>query len=229
MLPWVTHNDFKTIVTRGWNKGSTFIDSIKKFQEEATVWNRDVFGFIGKKERILQARFNGIQRALDIRPSGRLKEIEASLLKEFEEILTHEELLWFQKSRSDWIKFKDRNTKYFHDKTKARHHRNRIEMLKINGSKWETDETKLRLVATEFFNELYTSEDGVLPDYNVRNKFPPLSDWDFRILGEAISKEEAREAVFEMSPNKAAGSDGLLAFFYQSQWEIIGDDVCSLV
>lgn len=44
-----------------------------------------------------------------------------------------------------------------------------------------------------------------------------------------ITKEEVRVAVFDMSPNKAVGSDELSAHFFQSQWEIVDDSIWRMV
>lgn len=46
---------------------------------------------------------------------------------ELEEVLVHEELLWFQKSRFEWLHNGNRNTFYFHSRTLARRKHNKIE------------------------------------------------------------------------------------------------------
>lgn len=44
-----------------------------------------------------------------------------------------------------------------------------------------------------------------------------------------ICDVEIKEAMFSMGPFKAPGIDGLHAIFFQSQWDVIGDSVCSFV
>lgn len=82
-----------------------------------------------------------------------------------------------------------------------------------------TDEDKLRLKATEFFVNLYTKDDIKLPGYNVRGRFPKLSNEDTLMLANLVMAEEVKSVVFDMGPNKALESDGVPALFYQSQWE----------
>lgn len=72
-----------------------------------------------------------VQRILEGRISPRLRNCELELRKEIEKVLKHEELLWFQKSRSNWLLNRDRNTKYSHSHTLARHRKNKIEGIKI--------------------------------------------------------------------------------------------------
>jgi hypothetical protein len=38
---------------------------------------------------------------------------EASLQKEYNDVLKQEEILWYQKSRENWVKLGDRNTEFF--------------------------------------------------------------------------------------------------------------------
>jgi hypothetical protein len=77
------------------------------------------------------ARINGIQRKQHIERNNKfLEKLEQNLQQELTLILKQEEAVWFQKSRSQWIKDGDRNTRYYHVKTINRRRRNKIMMLK---------------------------------------------------------------------------------------------------
>ena len=43
------------------------------------------------------------------------------------------------------------------------------------------------------------------------------------------SMEEIKATLFSMGPFKALGLDGLHAIFFQSQWEVVGESLCTLV
>ena len=79
---------------------------------KANDWNRDHFGNIFFKKNRIQARLNGVQRAMAIRPSSSLVELENNLLKELEIILNQEHELWALKSRVNWMVQGDRNTAF---------------------------------------------------------------------------------------------------------------------
>ena len=70
------------------------------------------------------ARINGIQRALSVKPSVFLVNLENELLKELDRVLNQEEQLWALKSRVNWMIQGDRNTNFYHVSTLVRRKRN---------------------------------------------------------------------------------------------------------
>lgn len=48
------------------------------------------------------------------------------------------------------------------------------------------------------------------------------------ILSAPFSKEEAKKALFDLSPSRAPGPDGFMAMFYQNAWDIMGEDVINV-
>ncbi|KAK8701867.1 hypothetical protein V6N13_020245 [Hibiscus sabdariffa] len=72
------------------------------------------------------------------------------------ELLHYEELLWRQKSCSDWIQLGDRSTSYFHKKAKIRKVRNRITSLKISDGSWCDDEVILKDEAVAYYKSLFS-------------------------------------------------------------------------
>ena len=49
------------------------------------------------------------------------------------------------------------------------------------------------------------------------------------ILLEEFSADEVKTALFQMSPTKTPGSDGMNALFYQKFWHIVSNDVTNAV
>lgn len=56
--------------------------------------------------------------------------------KQYEEVLGQEEIPWFQKSRSKWLGFGDRNSKYFHGIIAVRRRRNKIDTIQDEDGNW---------------------------------------------------------------------------------------------
>lgn len=66
-------------------------------------------------------------------------------------VLKEENLLWFQKSREKWIKYGDRNTKFFHIFTLISRKRNKVEGLKDDQGIWCFYVESLKAMAVRFF------------------------------------------------------------------------------
>lgn len=44
-----------------------------------------------------------------------------------------------------------------------------------------------------------------------------------------VSKDEVRNALFQMHPDKAPGPDGMTPAFFQKHWNVVGNDVFEVV
>ncbi|GMI86879.1 hypothetical protein HRI_002357200 [Hibiscus trionum] len=148
---WNSHEDFSRMVLDNWVPASSLSETIQNFTSAADTWNKLVFGYVGTKKRMLMGRLRGIQRALSSRFSRFLKNLEGELLVQLEHLLDEEELLWRQKSRSDWISMGDRNTRYFHRRAIARRQRSCIKALQLSDGTWCDDDTQLKEEAVQFF------------------------------------------------------------------------------
>ncbi|KAK8340939.1 hypothetical protein V6Z12_A08G132100 [Gossypium hirsutum] len=81
-----------------------------------------------------------IQKAMDQSTSRRLINLKIEVRNELESVLNHEELLWRQKARYNWLQFGDRNTSFFHSRTLQRRKVNRIMALCISSGEWSADQ-----------------------------------------------------------------------------------------
>ncbi|XP_043700329.1 uncharacterized protein LOC122651058 [Telopea speciosissima] len=81
-------------------------------------------------------------------------------LAQLRKLAHQEEILWQQKSRSNWIVNGDRNSKYFHISTMKKRTRNKIRLINVNGTT-VTDENQLGQAFIDFFRNLYSSSNPV--------------------------------------------------------------------
>lgn len=65
-------------------------------------------------------------------------------------LLHREELIWFQKSRCEWIQSGDRNTSHFHLKAVKRMKQNHIELFEDHNGHWISDQVELHELKTFF-------------------------------------------------------------------------------
>jgi hypothetical protein len=84
---------------------------------------------------------------------------EQEIVQKLSGMLEQEEVMWRHRSRVQWLAAGDKNTSFFHLRASQRQKKNRIAML-MTGSDGmvETRDHELCLMASEFYQELYTSE-----------------------------------------------------------------------
>lgn len=98
---WVTDHSFKDMVKKSWGQSRNIHESIKAFTTKASIWNRQTFGHIGSKKKKLEAKILNIQQKLESSTNHHLILVKESLRREYEEVLSQEEIFWQQKSRCD--------------------------------------------------------------------------------------------------------------------------------
>ncbi|KAL4353703.1 hypothetical protein GQ457_06G025370 [Hibiscus cannabinus] len=188
-------------------------DIIRSFTLAASNWNREVFGLLGRSKRILLARLRGVQRCLDQKRTKGLLKLEQKLLTELESVLDHEEQLWKQKARMDWIQFGDRNTRYFHAKAISRRRRSNITCLKIGSGEWCDDNAQLRVAATAFFSSLFAVTDSppvpapIDPVVRVSDMVSADGSWDWTQLQCMVSSHAIESILNVVPPSPLLGPD----------------------
>lgn len=103
-----------------------------------------VFGNIFDRKFRCLARLGGVQKALQLRPSLKLADLEEALRRELDEVLEQEDIFWSQKSRVTWLTEGERCTKFFHTSTLIRRRQNNILRLKVLGEDWCEDQMVLK-------------------------------------------------------------------------------------
>ena len=160
----------------------------------------------------------------------RFKTDEASIryFKELKIQLSHrldqEAAYWRQRSKFYWLKDGDSNTRFFHATASGRKKKNEIAGLTTDKGEWVQTDEDIQRVVTDYFHDLYSNShckyDEVLDCVDVRIK----SEENTALLI-PFSKEEFKEAIMQMHPDKSPGPDGFNLAFYQRFWDLVDDDV----
>lgn len=219
---WILEDDFVDIVQKGWDK-SSWRENIESFTSAASEWNIKRVGNIMYKKNKLLKRIEGVEKARSRRDSQYLLQVEKDLWKEYNKVLAQEELLWYQKSRCNWLRWGDRNSRFFHASTLIKRRRDRIEGLQDEQGEWVYEQNVLKNMARSYYNNLFSSEANTDLRINSEHSFPPLNDFDKNLLSCYVTDVEIKEAVFDMGGFKAPGPDGIQAFFYQEYWHVVGE------
>lgn len=228
-VAWTAHDDFLNTIDRTWKKGGIVKENVVAVKEALIDWNRNTFGNIHKNIRRLEARLEGIQRIRSIKKNNGLIKLEGKIRKNLEEALYLEELMWYQNSREEWIKSGDRNTKFYHAATKVRKATSKIHCLRNDHGDWVDKEDNLASMVQNHFQSMFKDDKSMPKVSNISNGFPFSANiFEYSFCRE-VTKEEIKKALFDMEPFKAPGPDGFHASFYQSTWELVGDDISKMV
>ncbi|GAU48983.1 hypothetical protein TSUD_245740 [Trifolium subterraneum] len=226
---WFTHSDYPQLVKNTWSRDrNNIIGCLQNVAQESITFNKEVFGNIFARKKEVEARLQGIQRALENIDSANLLRLQKELLTSYENILFQEEALWFQKSREQWVKLGSRNTSFFHAQCIIRRKRNKIHGIRLSSGEWCTDPEVMKTEALNFFKELFCTNQIVAREGNV-NGMAVLDDDALQELARPISKKEVFDALMSMKSYKAPGPDGFQPIFFKLFWNDIGDDIWQFV
>ncbi|XP_019178147.1 PREDICTED: uncharacterized protein LOC109173368 [Ipomoea nil] len=195
---WATHPNFLQFVEKNWSKEHELdqnkVNLAAKFQE----WNKNTFVNIHHRKKQVLARLGGVQRNLAINGRPDLIKLNKKVRKELEEILLQEELLWFQRSRENWITSGDHNTRFYHVATIAKKAVSKINMLKDEQGVWLEGDDLIRDHIFNHFVNLFTEDSDALATPNTNGSFPPLLKLDWDLVNRPFSPLEIKQALFDM-------------------------------
>jgi hypothetical protein len=102
------------------------------------IWSFETFGSVQAKIKSLRGKLDDARRAALVSGSSlEAREIESKL----HNVLEKEEIMYRQRSRQEWLKAGDRNTKYFHNRASHRRSKNTVHALrKEDGSVCNSDD-----------------------------------------------------------------------------------------
>lgn len=191
-------------------------------------WNKEVFGNIFVRLRNAEARAAETQQMFEEVPSPANREQQNRCAAEYLLCLRMEEDFWRQKANSRWVIEGERNTKVYQGWVRQKRVKSRIHEITVDGNPITTEE-EIRQSAVNFFQNLLSSDVGMMeePDLDIIQPLP--ADLDIVNLCDTPTMEEIKQAVFSISANSASGPDGFSSLFFQSCWEIVGTDVAAAV
>ncbi|XP_039683467.1 uncharacterized protein [Medicago truncatula] len=129
-------------------------------------------------------------------------------------LLIQEDMFWRQRAKNHWFRDGDLNTKFFHAAATSRKKVNKILSLENNEGFRTTDEGGMRAIAKEYFEELFENHESIRSP--VTNMLNQVIDHEDNVqLTSPFCREEFKEAMFSMQPDKCPGPDGFNPGFYQ--------------
>ncbi|KAJ0585427.1 putative RNA-directed DNA polymerase [Helianthus annuus] len=151
---------------------------------------------------------NAEERKLRVSIRVKLKKLESARIKDLH-----------QKSRLNWIKYGDENTKFFHAVVNLNKSRSRINGLNVNGV-WVTEPKVIKENIRRWFKKHFNESIRRRPTFSNLG-LPSISAEESETLVMAFSEDEIKIALKGCDGNKAPGPDGFTMKFYKKFWNHI--------
>lgn len=147
---------------------------------------------------------------------------------DWENLCKQEEIFWRQKSRVQWLKEGERNTRFFHRSTLTNRTHNRISsILNEDGELWTTHEN-IEAVMVQHFKGI-TNETNIDRNHNIKEiikNIPRMvSREDNFNLIKPVAEEEVSTVIKEMQNSKAPSPDGFNVDFFKACWNVVKQDI----
>ncbi|CAN1315455.1 Transposon TX1 uncharacterized 149 kDa protein [Linum perenne] len=211
---WLAHENFPSFLDHNWSRGRELSVSLQDFKDKCKTWNVEVFGHIFKRKRQLQNHLRWLEHKCQNTNADKFVKEEAEIRTELERTLWQESILWLQKSRIQWIKDGDRNTKFFHLSTIGRRNVNFFRGLKRPDGNEIFEDSELKQLALTHFQDLFTAGRTQPLPMGFANFAQPLSEADKSRLVVISTKQEILLALKSMGGLKALGKDGFHPIFF---------------
>ena len=182
-----------------WSRSAT-ASSLEEMKEKLGLiqqglqsWAKKEFGSIVKKTMQLRKKLESLWEGPPT--AGRQYQINR-VVRELDEVLLREEIMWRQRSRTTWLKEGDKNTKYFQRKATWRRKKNTITRLKDGNGQWVEDKDGIQQMTTRFFKDLYTKDDKVAPQELINMMQARVNEDMNNMLTKDFTEKEISDALF---------------------------------
>nr|CAD1829772.1 unnamed protein product [Ananas comosus var. bracteatus] len=228
---WLRYPSLNEVVSNFWNltvsgleTRTGFYSKIKKVTEAIKSWSAGLSSSVKKQANVCLAWIEWLDKAAECRSLTDLELAIRPKLKEiYDELCLQEELEWRQRSRVQWLKKGDANTKFVHANATYHNSLNRISRLSDGTPIFSSPESIDSHLYNFFRNQL-----GVEQACRHIISLPLIYDSANSVqlnLESPFSEEEVKRAVFASAPDKAPGPDGFPTMFFQRYWSLIKADV----
>lgn len=175
-------------------------------------WNKAIFAQVSRQ---IQKKRKTLSTLVLRDRGGSLGNEINTLRQEINDLLDSEEIMWQQRSKVQWMRLGDRNTKYFHSKALQRKKENAINRIMDENGNWCETIESIADVAVSYFEKLYTTS-HLTRMFKVINTIPSkVSPEMNQSLIKEFSNEEVKAPLKQMHPTKAPGPDSMSAIFFQ--------------
>lgn len=235
---WSVIPEFQTRVQEVWEKeiqGTQMYKLVGKLHRTKSILqrlNKERFSYVEKRAETTMAKLTECQGKIQKDPKNvELIKEEGRWMKESIIWKAAKEQFLRQKSKIQWIRQGDQNTKYFHEVIKARKNTNRIFSIKDAKGNMITDVEGITDAVIKFYKELLGESKGDRQNVrsNLVRKGHVVQQKQREQLEAPVTGKEIKAALWSIAGDKSVGPDGYGSQFYKDCWSVVKQDVIESV
>jgi hypothetical protein len=196
---------------------------LKKAMQHLQTWSKQKFGSV--KAQLEKSR----SRLEELMSMNADREEIRRVTDSMNELLYRKEMMWLQRSRIDWLREGDRNTKFFHSKAVWRARKNKVKQIIDDSGVVHTEQQSMGNLVSDYFQNIFTSNPSIDPTPVLELvECKVTEDMNSKLCADFSDKEIA-DALFQIGPLKAPGPDGFPARFFQRNWGLLKEETIPAV
>uniref|UniRef100_M0ZKV5 Non-LTR retroelement reverse transcriptase n=1 Tax=Solanum tuberosum TaxID=4113 RepID=M0ZKV5_SOLTU len=211
---WMRVEGFKEEVKLWWQSfvitgtpGFVLAEKLKLLKGKMKEWSKNNRkNCKAQKEEIMEelAKWEAVQEQRVLTE----EEIQqkTNLASTYEQVAKNEEIRWRQRSRIQWLKQRDKNTKFFHRVATSQKRYNSIESLLVDGCN-TNDPSVIKETIKSFYQNLYTEPEEWRPELQLQGITTISVEEQIELEG-PFEEEEILGCLKLYAMEKAPGPDG---------------------
>ncbi|WMV14420.1 hypothetical protein MTR67_007805 [Solanum verrucosum] len=232
---WLEVEGFKDRVKEWWasfqvngRPGYILAEKLKMLKVKLKEWSKVNRGnWKQRKEDILNqiSKWETVQEQRPLTDDELIQ--KTHLAMEFEEVVKKEEIAWKQRSRIQWLKHGDKNTKNFHRIATSHKRFNSLEQLEVDGATIK-DPDSIKNAVQKFCEGIYKETEQWRPGLRLHD-VSRITEEGQIWLQRPFEEEEIMECLKQCAMEKAPGPDGFPMVFLQTFWGILKEDIINTI
>lgn len=172
-------------------------------QTQLQLWDKNDFGNV----RIALARMR--KELIKVEGESTSHARVKFLSEEISKLLNLEERMWSQRSKSEWLKYGDQNTKYFQCRAMERNKKIFILGIENEQGDWIEAEKQIGEMFISYYSKIFSMAKPIELESVLKGVQPRVTEVMNTELLKPFRMKEVQLALNQMKPNTAPGLDGL--------------------
>ncbi|CAL1392116.1 unnamed protein product [Linum trigynum] len=221
---WAKDEESGEIIKEAWEEASwnTLDQSLKSCERKLKSWSETKFGEIPRRISQIRRSLQGMKLQ---KKNSTWRTRKRQLELELQDLLYKNEQRWKQRSRMEWLKEGEKNTKAFHAKASERRKKNTIKKLQDDQGRIHKGQEEVTGCLFQYYSKLFESR----ADQNCWKVIDAIEKKVTEEMNQKLLRpftaEEIQAALFQMDATKAPGDDGFPSLFFQKNWSTIAPKV----